>query len=305
MEVGEAKENEKARPQGGAQPRKTLPRPVSRGPKLKVEDALAYIAKVKMEFGGDKNGHIYNQFLDIMKSFKAHEVDTPGVIKQVSDLFEGRNDLILGFNTFLPADQRIKRETLERVAAAGGRGMQSAQHGKQAEITEQPFGFGHAISYVTKIKRRFLDDPDTYKTFLDILHMYKEKQRSIEVVLEQISHLFRNHTDLLKGFATFLPEAVQSQAKAALDKAATRTLVSDPGHDHDLSARVAALEEANLALRRENDELRAGKDGYEGEVVLKSQPSTGFGGEEKTSFVSNVVGGGDPNPGAGSGGTEE
>ena len=83
MEVGEAKENEKARPQGGAQPRKTLPRPVSRGPKLKVEDALAYIAKVKMEFGGDKNGHIYNQFLDIMKSFKAHEVDTPGVIKQV------------------------------------------------------------------------------------------------------------------------------------------------------------------------------------------------------------------------------
>ena len=26
-----------------------------------------------MEFEGDNNGHIYNQFLDIMKSFKAHE----------------------------------------------------------------------------------------------------------------------------------------------------------------------------------------------------------------------------------------
>jgi hypothetical protein len=26
-----------------------------------------------MEFEGDKNGHIYNQFLDIMKNFKAHE----------------------------------------------------------------------------------------------------------------------------------------------------------------------------------------------------------------------------------------
>ena len=66
------------------------------------------------------------------------------MIKQVSDLFKGHNDLILGFNTFLPADQRIKPETLEqmerernereRVAAAGGRGMQSAQHGKQAEM---------------------------------------------------------------------------------------------------------------------------------------------------------------------------
>ena len=77
MEVGEAKE------QGGAQPKKSLPRPVSRGPKLKVEDALRYLAKVKMEFDCDKNGHIYNQFLDIMKNFKAHEIDTPGVIKQV------------------------------------------------------------------------------------------------------------------------------------------------------------------------------------------------------------------------------
>ena len=65
------------------------------------------------------------------------------MIKQVSDLFKGHNDLILGFNTFLPADQRIKPETLEqmerernereRVAAAGGRGM-SAQRGKQAEM---------------------------------------------------------------------------------------------------------------------------------------------------------------------------
>ena len=77
-----------------------------------------------------------------MKNFKAHEIDTPGVIKQVSDLFIGHNDLILGFNTFLPADKQIKPETLEPVAAAGGRGMQSAQHGKQAEITEQPVGGG-------------------------------------------------------------------------------------------------------------------------------------------------------------------
>jgi len=136
MEVGEAKE------QGGAQPKKSLPRPVSRGPKLKVEDALRYLAKVKLEFDGDQNGHIYNQFLDIMKNFKAHKVDTPGVIKQVSDLFIGHNDLILGFNTFLPADKQIKPETLEPVAAAGGRGMQSAQHGKQAEINEQPVGGG-------------------------------------------------------------------------------------------------------------------------------------------------------------------
>ena len=45
----------------------------SRGPKLKVEDALAFLQKVRMKFMGDKNGVIYNQFLDTMKNFKANK----------------------------------------------------------------------------------------------------------------------------------------------------------------------------------------------------------------------------------------
>ena len=32
---------------------------------------------------------IYNEFLDIMKNFKAQTIDTPGVIKKVSQLFRG------------------------------------------------------------------------------------------------------------------------------------------------------------------------------------------------------------------------
>ena len=36
---------------------------------LKVEDALAYLDQVKMKF--EKQPQIYNQFLDIMKEFKA------------------------------------------------------------------------------------------------------------------------------------------------------------------------------------------------------------------------------------------
>jgi len=38
---------------------------------LKVEDALLYLDQVKMEFT-DKP-HIYNQFLEIMKDFKAEK----------------------------------------------------------------------------------------------------------------------------------------------------------------------------------------------------------------------------------------
>lgn len=53
-----------------------------------------------MEFS-DKP-HIYNEFLEIMKNFKAQSINTPGVIDRVKNLFRGYNKLILGFNTFLP-----------------------------------------------------------------------------------------------------------------------------------------------------------------------------------------------------------
>jgi histone deacetylase complex regulatory component SIN3 len=213
--------------------------------KLKVEDALAYLAKVKAEF--DRKPHIYTKFLDIMKNFKAHTVDTPGVIQQVSQLFRGHDQLILGFNTFLPEEQRISLEQLKRMnkqeeekkkqrkKAAAQRKAKKEREKKRNEKAAQdakrkqkggagaggpqPFGFDHAISYVTKIKRRFAERPATYREFLDILHLYKEQEQSIEGVLDSVSELFKNEPDLLREFAYFLPEAVQEQAKARLNLA--------------------------------------------------------------------------------------
>lgn len=94
-----------------------------------VEDALLYLDQVKAEFGaclcaldmirarllqpkrvtsplGDRP-EIYNEFLEIMKSFKSQEIDTPGVIERVSTLFKGYGKLIYGFNTFLPEGYKI------------------------------------------------------------------------------------------------------------------------------------------------------------------------------------------------------
>ena len=99
----------------------------------------------------------------------------------------------------------------------GGGGMNQPQHQE----------FDHAISYVTNIKQRFANEPDTYKAFLDILHAYqrdqskpKEQQKGIHEVLDQVSTLFADHPDLLKKFTYFLPDAVQVQAKERLDRAA-------------------------------------------------------------------------------------
>ncbi|KAJ1454683.1 hypothetical protein M885DRAFT_521244 [Pelagophyceae sp. CCMP2097] len=211
---------------------------------LKVEDALLYLDQVKMEFG-DKP-EIYNEFLDIMKNFKAQEIDTPGVIEQVSQLFRGYNKLILGFNMFLPDGYKIELSLDDgedammtvhmppgvSVAIMGAnvssgpmprdRDDEPAQMDTSNEEPppDAPVEFDHAITYVTTIKKRFAHEPETYKAFLEILHTYQKEQRSIKDVLEQVSQLFADHADLLKEFTYFLPDAVQEQAKERLSRAA-------------------------------------------------------------------------------------
>lgn len=88
------------------------------GRELKVEDALLYLDQVKLEFGD--RPRIYNEFLEIMKNFKAQEVDTIGVINRVRTLFHGYNNLILGFNTFLPEGYKIEMRDLEPVFVGPG-----------------------------------------------------------------------------------------------------------------------------------------------------------------------------------------
>ena len=73
---------------------------------LRVEDALMYLDQVKMEFGDSP--HIYNEFVEIMKTFKSQEIDTPDAISRVAALFHGNKRLVLGFNTFLPEGYRIE-----------------------------------------------------------------------------------------------------------------------------------------------------------------------------------------------------
>ena len=78
----------------------------------------------------------------------------------------------------------------------------------------------HAIHYVTKIRNRFSQEPETYRQFLRILHTYQKEQKGIKEVLEQVSNLFADHSDLLMEFTYFLPDAVQEQAKERLERAA-------------------------------------------------------------------------------------
>ncbi|XP_022774459.1 paired amphipathic helix protein Sin3-like 2 [Durio zibethinus] len=154
--------------------------------KLTTNDALTYLKEVKEMFQDQKEK--YDMFLEVMKDFKAQRTDTVGVIARVKELFKGHNNLIYGFNTFLPKGYEITLDEDE------------APPKKTVEFEE-------AISFVNKIKKRFQNDEHVYKSFLDILNMYRKEHKDINEVYSEVASLFEHHPDLLEEFTRFLPDS--------------------------------------------------------------------------------------------------
>ncbi|KAK1410142.1 hypothetical protein QVD17_36676 [Tagetes erecta] len=155
--------------------------------KLTTNDALSYLKEVKDMFQDQREK--YDMFLDVMKDFKAQRIDTTGVIARVKELFKGHNNLIFGFNTFLPKGYEIT--VIEDDEAPPKRTVE----------------FEEAISFVNKIKKRFQNDDQVYKSFLDILNMYRKEHKGINEVYSEVASLFDDHPDLLDEFTRFLPDA--------------------------------------------------------------------------------------------------
>jgi paired amphipathic helix protein Sin3a len=210
----------------------------SAGQKEKLESALDFLDQVKTTF--DDRIDVYNQFLDIMKDFKAHNIDTPGVIARVRELFRGYPHLILGFNTFLPPGYKIELEEdeLHSVSRTQQPLPPHHPHSTQHHIPHQdeeflpqqqqtpqipppaaaarkyPEEFDQARSYVRKIKMRFEYQPHIYRSFLEILHTYHNKQLTIQDVYAQVAKLFKDNPDLLEEFKQFLPDpAINKQPR--------------------------------------------------------------------------------------------
>uniref|UniRef100_A0A8B9H8S1 Paired amphipathic helix protein Sin3b n=1 Tax=Astyanax mexicanus TaxID=7994 RepID=A0A8B9H8S1_ASTMX len=213
-----------------------------------VEDALSYLDQVKIRFVNEPG--IYNKFLDIMKEFKSQSIDTPGVINRVSQLFHGHPDLVLGFNAFLPPGYRIEIPKNGMVSSAQSEPVASPQSASPTGPPEpsarlalplpsqsqpatssvspptsepSPVEFDSAISYVNKIKSRFLDHPEIYRSFLEILHTYQKEQLELkenrsrsnlgmteDEVFSKVASLFKGQEDLLAEFGQFLPDAKRS-----------------------------------------------------------------------------------------------
>ncbi|KAK9707311.1 hypothetical protein RND81_07G188400 [Saponaria officinalis] len=173
--------------------------------RLTTNDALAYLKAVKEMFSEKKEK--YDEFLEVMKDFKAQRIDTSGVIARVKELFKGHRNLILGFNTFLPKGFEIVLPPED-----------------DQPLAKKPIEFEEAINFVNKIKLRFQGDDRVYKSFLDILNMYRKENKTITEVYQEVALLFRDHRDLLEQFTHFLPDTSATAASQQAPPAKNATL---------------------------------------------------------------------------------
>ena len=176
---------------------------------LTVENAIAYLDKIKLKF--HDRPEIYNQFLDIMKECQAQSIDTRCVIEKVKQLFHGHRTLILGFNTFLPPEYQIEFSDDDLVDVAVDKMcpqsfLPPGREGVPPTATSPPLTFEQeqqAQSYVVKVKKTFEDEPGTVRAFLEILQTYTKEQNE-QKILEGLSHLFKDHLDLLADFRSIV-----------------------------------------------------------------------------------------------------
>ncbi|GMI05221.1 hypothetical protein TrLO_g13150 [Triparma laevis f. longispina] len=140
-----------------------------------VERSQKYLADVKTKFGNQPT--IYNAFLCLMTNYKAQTIEVPELISCISKRFHGHDDLILGFNVFLPAGSEIKPGV-------------DATHGDK---------------YLNLVKQRLANEPSIYNEFLRQMANFKGKRIAIPELVSNVSKLFHGHDDLILGFNVFLP----------------------------------------------------------------------------------------------------
>ncbi|KAF8602350.1 PAH2 domain-containing protein [Ceratobasidium sp. AG-I] len=71
--------------------------------------------------------------------------------------------------------------------------------------TNAVLGVQDASSYLEQVKSTCQDEPATYDQFLKIMKDFKTTRIQTPQVIEHVADLFRDHTELIRGFNTFLP----------------------------------------------------------------------------------------------------
>ncbi|WJX14863.1 hypothetical protein P8452_05070 [Trifolium repens] len=148
---------------------------------LTTKDALTFLEAVKVAFQDEREK--YDEFLKILKDFKASKISTIGVSSRAKELLKGHKDLILGFNNFLPKGYEIDVRRKQTV--------------------------NDALAFLKAVKVAFQNETEKYDEFIEILKDFKAGRTNSIGVTSRVRELFKEHIHLILGFNNFLPNGYQ------------------------------------------------------------------------------------------------
>jgi paired amphipathic helix protein Sin3a len=117
-----------------------------------------------------------------------------------------------------PGAQNAQQNLL--VPFTGGGGPQQGQMA-MGPGGQQPI-LNDALSYLDQVKVQFVDHPDVYNRFLDIMKDFKSGAIDTPGVIDRVSTLFAGHPNLIQGFNTFLPPGYKIECGTGDDPNAIR-----------------------------------------------------------------------------------
>ncbi|KAG0894894.1 hypothetical protein G6F34_008705 [Rhizopus arrhizus] len=83
--------------------------------------------------------------------------------------------------------------------------QQQQQSSLSPSNNHRPLNVVDALGYLDQVKSCFVDQPNVYNEFLDIMKDFKSQAIDTPGVIDRVSHLFKGHPVLVSGFNTFLP----------------------------------------------------------------------------------------------------
>ncbi|AEE30498.1 Paired amphipathic helix (PAH2) superfamily protein [Arabidopsis thaliana] len=160
-------------------------------------DVRSYIYSLKESFRDEPAK--YAQFLEILNDYSARRVDAPSAVARMTELMKDHRNLVLGFSVLLSTGD-TKTTPLEA----------EPDNNKRIRVA----------NFISKLKARFQgNDGHVYESFLEILTMYQQGNKSVNDLYQEVVALLQGHEDLVMEFSNVFKRTTgPSGSKSARDR---------------------------------------------------------------------------------------
>ncbi|CAL1297521.1 unnamed protein product [Larinioides sclopetarius] len=253
--------------------------------KLTIPNALAYLEIAKTQLSEPE----FKEFMFLMNQANNENNNVIHVLAKISNLLQDYPDLIQGFGMFLPPDLNLQLQTgglsLFNKINSEDEDVSPVKYEDEETSTSSPRADTMEISsketdlilhqkadsslekrnpvllkevddkyaklFLGKVKERFVDDPQVFERFLELLDSVRNTsggaQNNIESgIFQEVGALFQDHEDLIEEFKTFVPHAShESQDDDAMDASEKEPKSSDDSFCQSDVIDVSKISEVN------------------------------------------------------------